>query len=63
MQPYPPESFNSHQLPNQRWYIFPQKSDLAQQLADTLGIIPLVTQVLINRGIETPETGGGFFNS
>ncbi|VXD25448.1 Single-stranded-DNA-specific exonuclease [Planktothrix serta PCC 8927] len=55
MQPSPPESFNSPRLPNQRWYIFPQQPDLAQQLADETGIIPLVTQVLINRGIETPE--------
>lgn len=55
MQPSPPESFNSPQLPNQRWYIFPQQPDLAQQLSDVTGIIPLVTQVLINRGIETPE--------
>ncbi|HAO11339.1 MAG TPA: single-stranded-DNA-specific exonuclease RecJ, partial [Planktothrix sp. UBA8407] len=60
MQPPSPESFNSYQLPNQRWYIFPQQSDLAQELADTLGIIPLVTQVLINRGIETPEQAEAF---
>ncbi|MBE9143595.1 single-stranded-DNA-specific exonuclease RecJ [Planktothrix mougeotii] len=55
MQPSPPESFNSPQLPNQRWYIFPQQPALAQHLSDVTGIIPLVTQVLINRGIETPE--------
>lgn len=60
MQPSSPESLNCDQLPNQRWYIFPQQSELAQQLADTLGIIPLVTQVLINRGIETPEQAEAF---
>ncbi|MFM6456011.1 MAG: hypothetical protein ACKPH7_29845, partial [Planktothrix sp.] len=55
MQPSSPDSFNSSRLPNQRWYIFPQQPDLAQNLSDVTGIIPLVTQVLINRGIETPE--------
>ena len=60
MQPSSPESLNCDHLPNQRWYIFPQQSELAQQLADTLGIIPLVTQVLINRGIETPEQAEAF---
>lgn len=60
MQPSSPESFNCDQLPNQRWYIFPQQSELAQELADTLGIIPLVTQVLINRGIETTEQAEAF---
>jgi len=60
VQPSSPESLNCDHLPNQRWYIFPQQSELAQQLADTLGIIPLVTQVLINRGIETPEQAEAF---
>ncbi|MFM6189765.1 MAG: single-stranded-DNA-specific exonuclease RecJ [Planktothrix sp.] len=55
MQPSSPDSFNSSRLPNQRWYIFPQQPDLAQNLSEVTGIIPLVTQVLINRGIETPE--------
>lgn len=56
------ESGNSHRLPNQRWHIFPEKKELAQQLA-TAGELPLVlAQVLINRGIETIEAKEIFLN-
>ncbi|MEA5617622.1 single-stranded-DNA-specific exonuclease RecJ [Cronbergia sp. UHCC 0137] len=42
-------------LPNQRWQIAPENKILAQNLADLLNISPIISQLLINRGIETPE--------
>ncbi len=53
---------NSYRLPNQRWYIFPEQLDFAQQLTDETGLNSLVTQVLINRGINTPEQAQAFLN-
>ncbi len=43
------------QLPNQRWQIAPPQTQKAAQLAQATGLSPLLGQVLINRGIETPE--------
>jgi len=43
------------QLPNQRWQIAPAQAELAHQLSQVTGLSPLLAQVLINRGIETPE--------
>lgn len=43
------------QLPNQRWQIAPLQTQKAAQLAKATGLSPLLGQVLINRGIETPE--------
>lgn len=43
------------QLPNQRWQIAPLQTQKAAQLATATGLSPLLGQVLINRGIETPE--------
>ncbi|WP_242482098.1 single-stranded-DNA-specific exonuclease RecJ, partial [Trichormus variabilis] len=47
-------------LPNQRWQIHLQKTDLAQKLADAANLSPIVCQLLINRGIETPEQAQAF---
>ncbi len=53
---------NSQRLPHQRWHIFPEKIELAQQLAEA-GELPLVlAQVLINRGIETKTAEEIFLN-
>ncbi|PAX60176.1 single-stranded-DNA-specific exonuclease RecJ [Brunnivagina elsteri] len=46
---------NSRRLPNQRWYIYPQKPDLAQELANKFNLSPIISQLLINRGIESAE--------
>jgi single-stranded-DNA-specific exonuclease len=46
---------NSRRLPNQRWYIYPQKPDLAQELANKFNLSPIISQLLINRGIESIE--------
>ena len=42
-------------IPDQRWNIFASQAERAEQLAQTTGLSPLLTQVLLNRGIETPE--------
>lgn len=52
----------TNRLPNQRWQIFPSQDELATQLAQVTGLLPLLGQVLINRGIETPEQAMVFLN-
>ncbi|MGB5634131.1 MAG: single-stranded-DNA-specific exonuclease RecJ [Waterburya sp.] len=42
-------------LPNQRWQIAPPQSEKAQELSLSTGLLPLVTQVIINRDIATPD--------
>ncbi|MGV0107748.1 single-stranded-DNA-specific exonuclease RecJ [Nostoc sp. DSM 114160] len=49
-------------LPDQRWQIYPQKPEFAQNLAVLTNISPIVSQLLINRGMETPEQVQGFLN-
>jgi single-stranded-DNA-specific exonuclease len=61
---FTPEFSRPHQqLPNQRWQIYPQKTELAQQMGQTTSLSPLINQLLINRGIETPEQAQVFLNS
>ncbi|MEH2318288.1 single-stranded-DNA-specific exonuclease RecJ [Nostoc sp.] len=45
----------SRRLPNQRWQIYPQKPEFAQKLAVLINVSPIISQLLINRGMETPE--------
>ncbi|MBD2357521.1 DHH family phosphoesterase [Tolypothrix sp. FACHB-123] len=47
-------------LPNQRWQIYPQKAEFAQKLAVSSQISPIVSQLLINRGIESLEAAQAF---
>ncbi|OUL29854.1 single-stranded-DNA-specific exonuclease RecJ [Nostoc sp. T09] len=47
-------------LPNQRWQIYPQRAEFAQKLAVASNISPIVSQLLINRGIETLEAAQTF---
>jgi single-stranded-DNA-specific exonuclease len=49
-------------LPDQRWQIYPQKPEFAQNLAVLTNISPIVSQLLINRGMETPEQVQAFLN-
>ncbi|MEH1822304.1 MAG: DHH family phosphoesterase [Nostoc sp.] len=42
-------------LPDQRWQIYPQKPEFAQNLAALTNLSPIISQLLINRGMETPE--------
>ena len=49
--------------PGKRWTIRETRHDLGRALASCLNISPLVAQVLINRGIETPEAAQSFLFS
>ena len=53
---------NRKNFPEQRWQIYPQETELAQQLAEVTNVSPVVCQLLINRGIETPEQAQLFLN-
>lgn len=48
-------SLSRSRIPDQRWYIHPDQSDRAVQLALETNRSPLLTQVLLNRGLETFE--------
>ncbi|MBW4427371.1 MAG: DHH family phosphoesterase [Nostoc desertorum CM1-VF14] len=52
----------SRRLPNQRWQIYPQQLEFAQKLAVLINVSPIISQLLINRGIETPEQAQAFLN-
>ena len=61
-QPTPESSRRRQQLPNQRWQICPQQTELAQKLAQAMNLSPIVSQLLINRGIQTLEEAQVFLN-
>ncbi|ADI65180.1 single-stranded-DNA-specific exonuclease RecJ [Trichormus azollae] len=42
-------------LPNQRWQIALHNPELAENLAILTNLSPIISQLLINRGMETPE--------
>lgn len=46
---------SSAQPPSQRWQLHPAQPLQAQALADRLGILPPVAQVLLNRGLGEPQ--------
>jgi len=50
----------TRRLPNQRWQIYPQKPEFAQKLAVLINVSPIISQLLINRGMETPEQAQAF---
>lgn len=49
-------------LPRQRWQVAPANTPLATSLAQVTGLSPLLTQVLINRGIVTPAQSTDFLD-
>lgn len=49
-------------MPNQRWFIHPALKGEAHWLAQNTDLSPLLTQVMLNRGIQTPETALEFLN-
>ncbi|GCL39183.1 single-stranded-DNA-specific exonuclease RecJ [Sphaerospermopsis reniformis] len=53
---------NIKRLPNQRWQIAPANIELAAKLASLTNISPIISQLLINRGMETPEAVEKFIN-
>ena len=42
-------------LPKQRWNIFEAQPERADRLAEVVGLSPLLAQVLVNRGYDTPD--------
>ncbi len=48
------------QLPNQRWQIAPAQPEKALELSQITGLLPLVAQILINRGWEEPESAHSY---
>lgn len=50
------------QVPPQRWQVFPAQKAQAQQISQATALSPLLSQVLINRGIYTPEQAWEFLD-
>ncbi|MBW4674956.1 MAG: DHH family phosphoesterase [Desmonostoc geniculatum HA4340-LM1] len=61
-RPLTESSKQTRSLPNQRWQIYPQQTQLAQKLAVEINLSPIISQLLINRGIETPKAAQEFLN-
>ncbi|BAY87373.1 single-stranded-DNA-specific exonuclease RecJ [Calothrix parasitica NIES-267] len=57
-----PKSSYQQRLPLQRWQIYPQKTELARKLAEVTNMSPLISQLLINRGFDLPDTAEIFLN-
>jgi single-stranded-DNA-specific exonuclease len=49
-------------LPQQRWQIFSPQPDLSETIANSTGLSPIIAQVLLNRGIDTPEAAKVFLD-
>lgn len=49
-------------MPQQRWQLASPQPTVANQLAELTALSPLLTQVLINRGIDQPEVVAEFLN-
>lgn len=49
-------------LPNQRWFIHPAQAALAHQIAQAVDLLPLLAQVLINRGLSQIEAAQFFLH-
>ena len=49
-------------MPPQRWQVFAAQTAQAQQISATTALSPLLSQVLINRGIYTPEQAWEFLD-
>lgn len=62
MQNYPISKPSSDRLPDQRWFVYPEKPELATQVAEITELSPLLAQVLINRNIETPAETRAFLD-
>ncbi|MEA5535744.1 single-stranded-DNA-specific exonuclease RecJ [Crocosphaera sp. XPORK-15E] len=49
-------------LPNQRWSIAPSHPEKVQALVKETGLSPLIAQVILNRGIDTPSLTQVYLN-
>ncbi len=54
-QAFPQPTTPEKRLPNQRWEFYPQQPEFAQNLAMLTNVSPIISQLLLNRGITTPE--------
>ncbi len=61
-QAFPKPQQSRRRLPNQRWQIYAQQTEFAEKLAVATDISPIISQLLINRGIATLEQAQGFLN-
>ncbi len=57
-----PKSPRGQRLPKQRWQIYPQNTELAEKLGMVTNMSPLINQLLINRGFDSPETAQIFLH-
>lgn len=55
-----PGTSRNGKLPQQRWQVCPPEPDLALALAQITNLSPLLAQVLLNRGIVTPDQAREF---
>ncbi|MBE9141103.1 single-stranded-DNA-specific exonuclease RecJ [Nodosilinea sp. LEGE 07088] len=60
--PATPANATAAGLPQQRWQVAAANAPLATSLAQATGLSPLLTQVLLNRGITTPEQATDFLD-
>ncbi|MEA5582596.1 DHH family phosphoesterase [Nodularia harveyana UHCC-0300] len=61
-QTLPQPTLANNCLPNQRWQIYPQQPESAENLARLTNVSPIISQLLINRGVTTAEAAQGFLN-
>ena len=52
----------SSQLPDQRWHIAPAQAERAAEIAQATNLSSLLAQVLLNRGIDSPDQVQAFLN-
>ncbi len=52
----------THPLPDQRWYIAETQPQTVAQLIAETGVLPLIAQVMANRGIDTPEKAQAYID-
>lgn len=57
------KEYDSKSLPNKRWYIFPQEKELAAQIGAITKASPLISQLLVNRGITTVSEAKNFLDT
>ncbi len=62
MQNYSTPDPKRDRLPNQRWFVHPEKPELAREVAQITELSPLLAQVLINRDIQTPAETKAFLD-
>ena len=49
-------------LPDQRWYIASPNPDQVKKLVAETGLSPLLAQVILNRGIDSPQLAQVYIN-